>query len=851
MKQDNSVLLKGGGVYITESSVNAYRVSNGEVLMYIVPVINGKPGRRSFCYKATVGEVIPGFCYNDIDGNSWRFCFAAAETASLEIIENGATKILCEKFAKKAGIRNYEVEGFNGGLVDQYRINTVAEDSFIIKSQRDREQTARKILELIQDSFSKNSEAQLGDKIGKPLYDCISVICRKKRITIAPYEKVKQAYGDEPQLADIARVSHFSYRKVILEENWYKNDQGEMVAFLADGTPVALFPKGGHSYEAYNPKNGERKKITAKNAEKYDVNAYVICKPLPTKKLGFKDIFHFGIASLKATDAVILLVLSVVVALIGLIVPIISQKLYDEFIPLGAESILFQLGGLMTAFLASNVMFSVVKNLSQYKIAHHISYDFQNAVYDRLFNLPESFFRQFESADLAQRVMAASGIVASCVTVMVVSIAAIINLVICLVRMGLYSAELMWIGLLMTVVYSAVYYIINSLSLKHDFACAELEGNTSSIMYQFVGGISKIRIAGVEDRAIYEFLKPYSRLRVRKEVSGKIAELGSVISLAAGSIFSIVFYIIVVKSELKVSIGEFIAFNTVFGSFSAAVAQLVDGMLQIRRLRPAIDRLEPILSALPEYDDAKELPGNITGEIEISNIVFSYSDDSPNAIDGLSLNIKAGEYVGIVGASGCGKSTLLKILLGFEKPKSGKVFYDNKDIESLDKRELRKKIGVVLQDGKLISGSIFENIAITSPSASKADVEEAVKSVGLMEDINEMPMGLNTVLSENCGTISGGQKQRILIARALISKPKILFFDEATSALDNVTQRTVTDTLERIPATKLVIAHRLSTVINCDRIIVLDKGRIAEQGTYAELMQKEGLFRQFASRQMA
>lgn len=219
-------------------------------------------------------------------------------------------------------------------------------------------------------------------------------------------------------------------------------------------------------------------------------------------------------------------------------------------------------------------------------------------------------------------------------------------------------------------------------------------------------------------------------------------------------------------------------------------------------------------------------------------------------LDGVSLNIRAGEYVGLVGASGCGKSTLLKLLLGFETPTAGKIYYDNKDIESVDKRELRKKMGVVLQDGKLISGSIFENITITAPKATLRDVNAVVAAVGLKDDIAAMPMGLHTILSEDCRTISGGQQQRILIARALIGGPRILFFDEATSALDNVTQSMVCDTLEKMDATRVVIAHRLSTVIRCDRIVVLDRGRVAEQGTYDELMARRGLFYQLASRQM-
>jgi ATP-binding cassette subfamily C protein len=245
------------------------------------------------------------------------------------------------------------------------------------------------------------------------------------------------------------------------------------------------------------------------------------------------------------------------------------------------------------------------------------------------------------------------------------------------------------------------------------------------------------------------------------------------------------------------------------------------------------------------------MPGELSGDIEITNIDFSYDPDEDLILKDLSVHIKKGEYIGIVGGSGSGKSTLLKLLLGFEAPNSGKIYYDGKDIDGIDKRELRKRFGVVLQDGKLIGGSIFENMTITAPYATMQDAEKVAEEVGLAEDIKHMPMGMHTVLSEMGGAISGGQQQRILIARAIIGKPNILFFDEATSALDNTTQKMVTDSLNKLNATRIVIAHRLSTIQDCDRILVLDKGHIVESGNYDELMEQHGLFYELAKRQMA
>jgi len=279
--------------------------------------------------------------------------------------------------------------------------------------------------------------------------------------------------------------------------------------------------------------------------------------------------------------------------------------------------------------------------------------------------------------------------------------------------------------------------------------------------------------------------------------------------------------------------------------------EIVSSLLQANDVKPVYDFCKPILESLPEFEEDAQMPGKLSGDIEVNNITFAYNEDSGPVLKNLSLHIKPGEYVGIVGSSGSGKSTLLKLLLGFDKPQLGKIYYDGKDIDSLDKRELRKKFGVVLQDGGVISGSIYENITITFPNTKLKRVKEVVKEVGLEDDINAMPMGLHTVLSENSGTISGGQKQRILIARAIVGKPRIIFFDEATSALDNVTQAMVVETLEKLKATKIVIAHRLSTVMNCDRIVVLEHGELIEEGSYQDLMAKKGRFYELAIRQIS
>lgn len=851
LETENCFTLKGGETWITERSTDAYQVVSGTVLIYVVPLKQGAAGRKSFIHQAGTGEVIPSLTYKDIEYREWRFCLVAVDSAQLKMIENGATRHLKENFAHRAHIKNYDREGFNGGLVDQYRMNIVKEDGFIRRTQHQREDTAGNILQVIARAFRKMPFEKREGNSGNPLYDAMCILCSSQKIRIAPYEKVKEACKNDISVSSIARLSHFAYREIVLDDGWEKEDCGPFLAFRDGRRPVVCMSKGTHSYLLWDVENECILPCTKKVADTFDGRGYMLYCPLPDKSLTKRDIVSYCTGRIRKADAASLILLTIVTALIGILIPMISQKIYDEYIPLGAKSILFQIGSLLASFMIANVLFSIIKNIAAFRISSKIAYDMQGAVYNRLFNLPESFFRKYESADLAQRVMTTEGMVNNISNIVISSGIAVIFVIVNFIRMAVYSWKLALIGLLMVAIYSGLYYLVAGAALKHRKQAIALGGKTGSLMFQLLNGISKIRIAGAEDLAIYEYIKPYVRQSSEEEKDSKISKFGALFHLAANSIFSIVFYILIIKADFNISLGAFVAFNSLFGGFSAYILQLADNAVTLRGEKPNIERLQPVLEAQPELDDSGELPGDISGSIEISNVFFAYDKDLPPVLDGITLNIKAGEYVGIVGSSGCGKSTLLKLLLGFEKPLAGKIYYDNKDIESLDKRELRKKMGVVLQNGKLISGSIFENITITAPAATTKDVHEVIEQVGLTEDIREMPMGLHTILSEDCNTISGGQQQRILIARAIISKPKILFFDEATSALDNVTQSKVCETIRNMDATRVIIAHRLSTVIRCDRIIVLDKGKIAEQGTFEELMKHKGLFYQLAGRQMA
>lgn len=847
----NTIYLKGGKIHLTNQKEVAFRVETGQVLVYILPYKEGKAGRRFLLYEAGEGEVIPGLVWEHEQLGAWRFGLVALEDATLSsYIPENIDEVKME-FAKSLQLRLFSIEEFEEEVVEQYNINIIKEEGYIYATSLEQQSTYEKSLQIILDMFKKKYNKQKPLMSGNRLYDTVAYICNHMGIHIIPFEEVRESCKRKFDLRDIARLSHFTCREIVLEENWYKRDYGPIIGYMEKGRePVACIPYSPNSYIVYNPVTGESHKIDEKFAKSMEPKADMIYRPYPNKEIKWKDLLLFGFKSAYKRDFVNIAIMTLIGTIVGLLLPIMNEQLYDNFIPMADGNALVQICMMILACAVGNLSFTVVKNLAIFRSMNTMEYIVQSATYDRLFNLPESFFRKYESADLAQRAMGITTIFKVMADVLVKTLITGIFSILYLWRMFHYSKEMAKISLLMVVFAMIVIALIGYCQTKYEENKMELDGRLSSIMYQFLSGIAKIRIAGVENRALYEYLKPYSESRkiyMRKERMS--IAVGSLIN-AIQVFFSMVLYYIMIWKNVDLSIGEFTAFMTAFGAFSCAMLEVVSSILDINVIIPAYKRCQPILSELPEFEENTVLPGSLTGDIEISNVTFAYDKETGPVLHDVSFHIKPGEYVGLVGASGCGKSTLMKLLLGFEQPQKGKIFYDGKDIDSMDKRELRKKFGVVLQDGKLISGSIYDNITITAPYITMKRVHQVIQEVGLEQDIENMPMGLHTVLSENSGTLSGGQQQRILIARAIVGKPKILFFDEATSALDNATQRMVCESLSKLKATRIVIAHRLSTVMDCDRIIVMDAGKIAEQGTYEELMKQKGLFYQLASRQI-
>ena len=844
--QLTQIQLQSPHALLTENMNDAYRVVQGGVIVYLVPVKKGSIERRKRIAELNKGDIFPSYAYRNEAFDVWKFLVVPKSgEAELELLENGSTKPLKRNFIHKCGIPKLEEEGFERCLEEFYLGQSLKDEGFIVHSEIAKKvvsgQTAATIISIAE-------SAEEAPVQGSNTYRVIAQGCKAAGIEVASEARILSCCGAKMAVPDVARISNFTCREVVLEQKWYRQECGVLLGTL-DDVLVALYRKKGKSYVLYD---GEKEvPITAEIAEKISPKAHSIGRALPRTRLTGKDLLRFCKKSIPKRSIVALALLGLAGTLIGILLPTLNQKIYDEYIALGDFGMVIQLCVLIGSFMLGNVFFSMVKKLTEYGVSCHVNYDLQNAVYWRIFQLPESFFRSYDSGDLAQRLGQAGSSAAQVVSQITGAGFGMVFSLFYLWRMIKYSGKLTVWALIMSLVFALLSYFLETRSLRYETLQADTSGKAVAKLYQYLGGVDKIRMAGAEERAILEYLIPFTQEQ-KYEIQGKrITAVSEVLSDVSTYLFSMILYFVIIKKNQDISVGNFMAFNSAFGTFSSALMQLISGCMTIFRLKPIYTRLKPIFDTQPEDDEQKQIVQSLSGSIELEHVSFGYSPEAGNVLNDISLQIHPGEYVAIVGPSGCGKSTLLKLLLGFETPTQGKIRYDGKSLSGLDAHSLRRNLGVVLQDGKLIAGSIYDNITITCPNPTMKAVNEVIEAVGLKADIDQMPMGVQTVLSESGNTISGGQQQRILIARAIMNKPQVLFFDEATSALDNLTQAKVCQSLDGMHVTRVVIAHRLSTIQNCDRILVFNNGQIQEEGNFESLMAQKGLFYNMAKRQIA
>ena len=706
---------------------------------------------------------------------------------------------------------------------------------------------------VFEESFEQMANAVMGRHMSAALNN-------DREITADAIGEILNFYHVKPQevpdnindmnevLEYLLRPSGFMRRIVELEDGWYRDAIGAMLGTRRDdGSVVALIPTGLNGYCFHDRKTGKTVRVNRKNQDIILKEAIAFYKPFPLEKMTVKSLIKYVCQQISAADMVMIVVSMMIVTGIGMLTPWLTNLLFSDVIESGSIKALFGVAAFLVSATVSALLFTTVRTMLISRLGTKLNLSVEAATMMRILSLPAKFFKDFSAGELANRAGYINGL-CSDLTEMILTtgLASVLSLVY-IAQIFVYTPALVLpavIITLLTVIITTVQVFAQMKITRQQMILLSKENGMS---YQLISGIQKIKLAGAEKRAFAKWGKLYAEGAKLQFDPPMFLKIGSVITLAISLVGTLVIYVASINSG--VSVAEYYAFDAAYGMLSAAFIALTEISESLAQVRPILEMTKPILETVPEVSEEKQVVTRLSGGVELNNVTFRYTDDMPLVLDDLSLKIRPGQYVAIVGKTGCGKSTLMRVMLGFETPQKGAVYYDGRDLKKLDLKSLRRRIGAVMQNGKLFTGDIFSNITISAPWLTLDDAWEAAKIAGLDDDIKAMPMGMNTLISEGQGGISGGQRQRMLIARAVAPKPKILMFDEATSALDNITQKQVSEALDRMKCTRIVIAHRLSTIRQCDRIIVLDKGKIVEDGSYDELIEKKGFFAELVARQ--
>ena len=707
--------------------------------------------------------------------------------------------------------------------------------------------------EMLEEAFVNIAGAVVGQKV-------IAALKNESRVTKDAIDEILKFYHvksrDVPdkitdvneQLEYLLRPYGIMRRNVKLEPGWHRDAMGAMLGVRKkDGTVVAFVPTGLQGYTYLDLESGKRVRVTAKNETLFQDEAIAFYLPFPLKKMGIGQLLKYMFGVLQTADYVWMVLATLAVTLIGLLIPKIHNVIFGEVIPAGSMSGLLAVAVFLVCSTVSGILFTSVRSLLMARINTKMGVSVQAATMMRVLSLRADFFKDYSAGELSQRTQYMNQLCNMLVqSVIQTGLTAVFSLLY-LSQIFVYARELV-LPALAVIVVTVLFSVITALvQMGVSQEKMELSARESGMCFSMISGVQKIKLAGAEKRAFARWGNLYAKEAALTYQPPVFLKINSVLSTAISLVGTFIMYDMAIRSSI--SVADYYAFHSAYAMVSGAFLDLASITLLAAQIKPILHMVSPILEAVPEISKEKQVITRLSGSIELNNVSFRYQESMPLILDNISLKIRPGQYVAIVGKTGCGKSTLMRLLLGFEKPGKGAVYYDGKDMKSMDLKSLRRKIGVVMQNGKLFQGDIFSNISISAPYLTMEEAWEAAEIAGIAEDIRNMPMGMYTMVSEGNGGISGGQRQRLMIARAIAAKPKILMFDEATSALDNLTQKKVSDALEHLKCTRIVIAHRLSTIKQCDRILVLDQGHIVEDGTYEELLEQKGFFSELVARQ--
>ncbi|WP_249150668.1 NHLP bacteriocin export ABC transporter permease/ATPase subunit [Bradyrhizobium sp. JYMT SZCCT0180] len=712
-------------------------------------------------------------------------------------------------------------------------------------------QTAESFERLSDVVVQRSTHTEMATDSADPLFNACRIVVEaiKMPFSVPPRSVLAQAGFNGA--VEIARAARLRVRRTLLRGEWWTEDAGPLVAWYGEArNPVALIRRGNRRYVMLDTTTGTRRPVDRSVAMELAPEAVSFYPALPARPLRFRDLLTFSFRH--STGSFLRIAISIVaIGLLSLVTPLITNVLINSVIP---RSELDQLTFCALALAVTAIAIASIQTmegLAMLKVEGLMDWRLQAAVIDRVLRLPTSLFREYTVGDFVDRSMGIDAarrvFTGRALRSMLMGVFAWFSIALMLY----YDVKLGLIALLLTLIRALLIVATSALRLYYENKYFTQQGKIDGFVLQLIAGIGKLRVADATARALAVWSKQFAGQKRNFISSQKVSNALGVFETAYPLIATLIIFAAAtyLQSKLLLDVGGFLAFFSAFGQSMASIGAWASGISESLIAIPRITRLRPLISGAAELSDERKSPGELSGTIELSRVTFRYTQGGPPVLENVSLRIAQGEYVAIVGPSGSGKSSLFRLLLGFEKPESGTVFLDGKAIDTLDISAVRRQLGVVLQNGKLATGSLYDNIC-GGVQLPLDQAWEAARLAGLEDDIKAMPMGMNTVVAEGVNTLSGGQRQRIMIARAVARRPRVLLFDEATSALDNQSQAIVSNSLGNLNVTRIVIAHRLSTVRQADRIIVLVDGKVVQTGSYDELSNTPGMFASFAKRQL-
>lgn len=728
------------------------------------------------------------------------------------------------------------------------------------KQEKKQAQLRRELDKKLLQSSYKNVASVLGKEeslfsspFADPVFKACQLIGARLDIHFVEPKELQNSISVEEKIRKICRASKVGYREVALTHNWWKQDSLPLLGFFGEKKePVALLNRKGNDYYMIDPVKGEKRGLNTEISDGLFKRAFQFYPPFPEAKLGALSLVDFSLGKNKR-EIISIVFVGVMGAILSLVPPVLTQVLFDKVIKSYDPTLLPQIVlGLLLSTLSVGI-FLFTRSYAVLRLMQLIDVRLESAFWGRLLALPVQFFRKFTVGNLVQRVYAVTDIRqligGNVIRVLFSGLFSLFYFF----AMLFYSKTLGFLGLAVVVFGLIVSTICIIFATNIQRKILAIEGALRGVLVQLIAGVSKLRMSGAEARAFSYFTHQFSQHQTYNFKALKYKNIVTALTAAMPTLSTGILFIALILMRhgtlLPLSLGSFIAFLAAYVPFSLAVFDVVNTLVSLVAAVPLWERAKVIIDTQIESSGVKEKPGTLLGEVVLEHISYSYEKDGPLILDNVSIKASPGEFIALVGPSGSGKSTLVRLLLSFDAPLTGSIYYDGKNLTNLDLLEVRRQIGTVLQNGSLFSGSLYENI-VCGGIYSSAEIEESLQLSGFDKDIKTFPMGLQTLVQSGGATLSLGQAQRLLISRALISKPKILIFDEATSALDNKTQDEVSRSLEEIKVTRIVIAHRLSTVRNANHIYVVERGKIAQEGSFLDLAQQEGVFKEMLQRQM-